>query len=485
MSPEKLPAPTIQEAIVEQGDMLWNVLQKVGVNPTLQTEVTWKRGDRKEAFPLSSDEWRSLPIGAKVKVENGKISVENPGYSSKPVEKEAYTPGKTNFSQEELDKDRADQELSEKEGDYEFDKEEIKKEIVMNELSLIIKIETEDMEKLNFSKEHIEVMKESLSSAQATEFRATERLLTERHAEGLDQMRKELFPILIKDNEFKNLRTSSPEEFKARLDDVAQEILMVVKKYEKQYLASLQGEIGNVAKGSNEERGEVNDFGMDEVDYGKAAEAAITTWNETEKQNERIAQEVGKEYGKEIAEIHFINTRLLRYPEYVKARMERARDKEITLFEPINKQKLINQITIEYKFVKEWDGKLANRKRSPEEKEKDEKIQKVANEVITEYFGPFIKANREYFRKLLDNTTITTKEIDLNFTKKIQAWQKKNPLSEELMDKWDQELFGDIYDVSIQEELVVMANMNYQLIKVAQVKLPLLAELLLIGGIGR
>jgi len=106
MSPEKFPSSaekntSPKEAIVQSGEMLWNILQKLGANPTLQTEVTWKRGDSEEMFPLSSNEWKRLPIGAKVKVENGKISVENPGYSPKPVEKKEYSPVKRRISQEE------------------------------------------------------------------------------------------------------------------------------------------------------------------------------------------------------------------------------------------------------------------------------------------------------------------------------------------------------------------------------------------------
>ena len=92
MSPEKFPSSaekntSPKEAIVQTGEMLWNILQKLGANPTLQTEVTWRRNGQESVLSLSSPEWENLPIGAKVKVENGKISVENPGYSPKSVEK--------------------------------------------------------------------------------------------------------------------------------------------------------------------------------------------------------------------------------------------------------------------------------------------------------------------------------------------------------------------------------------------------------------
>lgn len=472
-----------KESIVQPGEMLWNVLKKIGVNPTLQTEVTWKRGDSEETFSLNSDEWRKLPVGAKVKVENGKITVENPGeFAEADKKKKEYTPIKPKISQEELIEDRVAQEGL-VDVAYEIEKEEERMK-AMSALPVMTQMSEKSMRREGASFAHIQIMKEYNSSEQHLNVFTTYHLLDKKNMEHLDQMRKELSGI--EGLSQKAALSITPEEFRIRLEEIGKKQLSVVKKYEKLYLDSLKQKEDTPIKPKfsqeeykvEREEQEGSEALIDEADaweetdYGKGAEKATKTWNETEKQNERIKQEVRKEYEKEIVETGMLNIKLLRNPPYVKARMDRAKNKKITLFEPINKEELIKETLSEYEFAKEWNKKLANYKQSPEEEALNQKMRKVAEEAVEKILLPFFETNEKIIEELFRDKGKSNQEKFSKFTNLLLDWVDGDSRNKELLDKWDREAFEDIYDSSVEEQISSMACFSYQLLEVAREKVP-------------
>lgn len=274
MSPEKMSSSAeksnVQEAVIEAGDMLWNVLQELGANPTLQqTEVTWKREDSEETLLLNSDEWRSLPVGAKVRVEDGKISVENPGYSPKSVKKGEVIK-KAPISEEQYKEEQEEHDVADGLLEYELMKEE-EQEKAKLEIPKVLDAQEKMMLNNDFPSGHIEIMKSYYLSEDYLKILGGENLLKKLKIENLDDFNAEI------DKEtdlLDDMPSLSLEELEVRLKKVTKNVTAIIERYEEQYLVSLR----------EEERGVENNDLLDN-DFEK---------KERKKQDKKLLDEINK-----------------------------------------------------------------------------------------------------------------------------------------------------------------------------------------------
>lgn len=230
--PSSAPENKAHEVEIQAGDQLWNVLQSVGVTPTLQTEVTWKRGDSESVVPLSSDEWRKLAIGAKVKVENGKISVENPGYKPKDVEKKDIY-GDKNISVEDYKTEQKEHDAANEIMDAGYENIERQEEDYRITKVALNQEMAEGIERAKRDGIHPDIIEEMYNSPDFKE-EVLDIILRSNKLEKYAEFNQAIYDILKEEMvDAPDIKNMSPQEVRYWMNRVVERIKGVVVEYEK------------------------------------------------------------------------------------------------------------------------------------------------------------------------------------------------------------------------------------------------------------